>query len=65
MKSQQAADVIVSVTKKANFLKNTILLGKTDVFLRVFAENWYVTPSLFSGTHMYHTLSGFLVGVEI
>ena len=51
--------------KKANFLKNTILLGKTDLFLRVFEENWYVTPSQFSGTYMYHTLSGFLVGVEI
>jgi hypothetical protein len=50
--------------KKANFLKNTILLGKIDMFLPIFEEKWYVTPSRFSGTYMYHALLGFLVGVE-
>ena len=33
--------------KKANFLKNTILLGQIDMFLRIFEEHWYVNPRWF------------------
>ena len=33
--------------EKANFLKNLILLGKTDMFLRIFEEHWYVNPRWF------------------
>ena len=33
--------------KKANFLKNRILLGQIEMFLRIFEEHWYVNPRWF------------------